>query len=106
MNPHTLRYRNLNPARLPIPPLVRRGGGRHSAGARGASSAKLNGAEQADFLLESPCGAAAQCELSSICVSTKPSPSRCQLKLTWYPPPSQRQVKLASAVVPSQLGTL
>ena len=23
LNPHTLRYRNLNPARLPIPPLVR-----------------------------------------------------------------------------------
>ena len=26
LNPHTLRYRNLNPARLPIPPLVRRAG--------------------------------------------------------------------------------
>ncbi len=27
LNPHTLRYRNLNPARLPIPPLVLRGRG-------------------------------------------------------------------------------
>jgi hypothetical protein len=31
-NPHTLRYRNLNPARLPVPPLVR--GGDHSTGGR------------------------------------------------------------------------